>query len=115
MSFARASFAAVLLSGGAMTAYAAPAAAQDAPAEAAAPSDDPTVVQDAGAIVVTARRREEKLVDVPIAVTAISGAELARRGALDITDVTQSVPNVTLENSRATNSTLSAFIRGIGQ
>ena len=40
--------------------------------------------------------------------------ELERRGALDITDITQSVPNVTLEASRATNSTLSAFIRGIG-
>ncbi len=64
---------------------------------------------------VTARRREERLVDVPIAVTAISGAELAKRGALDITDVSQTVPNVTLENSRATNSTLTAFIRGIGQ
>ena len=75
-------------------------------------SDEPGVDN---VIVVTARRREERLVDVPIAVTAISGEELATRGALDITDVGQSVPNVTLEASRGTNSTLTAFIRGIGQ
>ena len=112
MSFARASFAAVLLSGAAPLAYAVPAAAQDAPADAI---PETTAVAEGGEIVVTARRREERLVEVPIAVTAISGEELARRGALDLTDVAQSVPNVTLEASRATNSTLSAFIRGIGQ
>ncbi len=66
-------------------------------------------------IIVTARRREERLVDVPIAVTSLSGDQLEKAGALDITDVGQVVPNVTLEASRATNSTLSAFIRGIGQ
>ncbi|WP_427968571.1 TonB-dependent receptor [Altererythrobacter sp.] len=66
-------------------------------------------------IVVTARRREERAIDVPISLTAVSGEELAQRGALDITDVGNIAPNVTLESSRATNSTLSAFIRGIGQ
>ncbi|WFL78139.1 TonB-dependent receptor [Altererythrobacter arenosus] len=66
-------------------------------------------------IVVTARRREERAIDVPIAVTAISGEQLANQGALDLTDVGNFAPNVTLESSRATNSTLSAFIRGIGQ
>ena len=68
-----------------------------------------------GDIIVTARRRDERLIDVPIAVTAISGAALEARGALDITDVQSVAPNVTLETSRATNSTLSAFIRGVGQ
>lgn len=70
---------------------------------------------DGNVIVVTARRREERAIDVPISVTALSGEELELRGALDITDVGAVAPNVTLENSRATNSTLSAFIRGIGQ
>lgn len=70
---------------------------------------------DEGAIVVTARRREESLVDVPIAITALSGDQLAAKGAMDITALAETVPNVTLENSRATNSTLSAFIRGVGQ
>ncbi|MES2146669.1 MAG: TonB-dependent receptor, partial [Pseudomonadota bacterium] len=66
-------------------------------------------------IVVTARRRNELLLNVPIAVTAYSGEQLDRQGALDITDIADTTPNVTLEVSRGTNSTLSPFIRGIGQ
>ena len=85
-----------------------PAMAQDAPPAAEAP-------QEGGEIIVTARRREERLVDVPIAVTTFSGDQLAKSGALDVTDIAQTTPNVTLEPSRGTNSTLSAFIRGIGQ
>src|SRR3546814_14457052 len=37
------------------------------------------------------------------------------QGALDITDISDTTPNVTLEASRGTNSTLTAFIRGVGQ
>jgi len=70
---------------------------------------------DGDAIIVTARRRDERLIDVPIAVTAISGEALDKAGALDITDVANMTPNTTLENSRGTNSTLTAFIRGVGQ
>jgi iron complex outermembrane recepter protein len=94
----------------AATSFSTSALAQDADAP-------PVIDSDAGEgeIVVTARRREERLVDVPIAVTSFSGEQLARSGALDITDIAQSAPNVTLEPSRGTNSTLSAFIRGIGQ
>jgi len=65
--------------------------------------------------VVTARRRNELLLDVPVAVTAYSGEQLDRQGALDITDIADTTPNVTLEVSRGTNSTLTPFIRGIGQ
>ena len=64
---------------------------------------------------VTARRRNELLLNVPVAVTAYSGEQLDRSGALNITDVAQTTPNVTLEVSRGTNSTLTPFIRGIGQ
>lgn len=107
--------AAGLLGGVAAIAFtAAPATAQDA-----APGEEAPVAEsdEAGSdvIVVTARRREERLIDVPVAVTSLSGEQLERAGAIDITDIAQTVPNVTLENSRATNSTLSAFIRGIGQ
>lgn len=84
---------------------AAPVLAQDEAADA----------EDSGEIIVTARRREESLQDVPIAVTAYSGAQLEAAGALDITDISDTTPNVTLENSRGTNSTLTAFIRGVGQ
>ena len=87
--------------------------------EGALPSDvqtqDETAQADSQDIVVTARRRNEALKDVPIAVTAYSGEQLERQGALDITDISDTTPNVTLETSRGTNSTLTAFIRGVGQ
>src|SRR6266581_4534229 len=64
--------------------------------------------KDDSVIVVTARRREEALIDVPIAITAFSGEKLARQGALDITAIAATTPNITLSASRATNSTLTA-------
>jgi iron complex outermembrane recepter protein len=91
-----------------MLAFAPAAFAQDADApEATATTDDE--------IIVTARRRDERLIDVPVAITAYSGDALTKAGAIDITDVGQTTPNTTLEVSRGTNSTLSAFIRGVGQ
>ncbi|MEL6869174.1 MAG: TonB-dependent receptor [Pseudomonadota bacterium] len=80
----------------------------------------PALAQDSGAravdeIIVTARRREESLQDVPISITALSGDELDRIGITDLVAVGQTAPNVTLEVSRGTNTTLSAFIRGVGQ
>jgi iron complex outermembrane receptor protein len=66
-------------------------------------------------IVTTARRREETLQEVPLAITVMSGDDLERIGAADIIAVGQSSPNVTLEVSRGTNTTLTAFIRGVGQ
>jgi iron complex outermembrane receptor protein len=66
-------------------------------------------------IVVTARRREENLLDVPVAITAFTGDALERQGAIDITDIADTTPNITVETSRGTNSTLTAFIRGVGQ
>ena len=98
-----------LLLGVAFSAIAVPAIAQDTAAPVVA-ADEAT-----DEIVVTARRRAENLQDVPIAVTAYSGEALENQGALDITDVGDTTPNVTLEVSRGTNSTLSAFIRGVGQ
>jgi len=105
-----------LLLAGVAISCAQPALAQDAEQVAAeANADEAGAAQDSGEIVVTARRREEALQDVPIAVTAYSGAQLEREGAIDITDVGDTTPNVTLETSRGTNSTLTAFIRGVGQ
>ena len=88
----------------------APASAQTADAHQAAP-----VVDDDNVIVVTARRREESIQDVPLSITAISGEALAKNGTLEITEIAQEVPNLTLEVSRGTNTTLTAFIRGVGQ
>ncbi len=89
---------------------AAPASAQTTDEDQAAP-----VVDDDNVIVVTARRREESIQDVPLSITAISGEALAKNGTLEITEIAQEVPNLTLEVSRGTNTTLTAFIRGVGQ
>jgi len=66
-------------------------------------------------IIVSARRRDESLKDVPVAVSAFTGEALEQSGVIDLTDIEAITPNVTLETSRSTNSTLTAFIRGVGQ
>ena len=66
-------------------------------------------------VVVTARRRAELIQDVPGAVSSISGAELEKQAVPDITALANLVPSTTLKSSRGTNTTLTAFIRGIGQ
>jgi iron complex outermembrane receptor protein len=66
-------------------------------------------------VTVTARRREESLQDVPIAVSAYSAEQIEATGAPDITWLQQSTPNLTLQVARGSNSTLIAFIRGVGQ
>ncbi|MCK0129180.1 TonB-dependent receptor [Erythrobacter sp. F6033] len=90
---------------------AAPAIAQD---NSDGSGDEATEAQGPG-IIVTARRREEALLDVPLSVTALTGEALEQQGIQDITQVAQQVPNITLEVSRGTNTTLTAFIRGVGQ
>lgn len=84
-------------------------------AQDASPAGDALSNSDEGEIVVTARRRAESLLDVPISLSVYSGEQLEAQGALDITDIADTTPNVTLEASRGTNSTLTAFIRGVGQ
>ncbi len=66
-------------------------------------------------LVVSARRRDETLQEVPIALSSFSGAELDQEGIQDIVQVAESVPNTTLKVSRGTNTTITAFIRGVGQ
>ena len=82
------------------------------PSPAAARADDGEKVE---VVTVTARRREELIQDVPGAVTAFSGAALEKAGIPDVTGLADLIPNTTLKTSRATNTTLTAFIRGIGQ
>ncbi|TGY87824.1 TonB-dependent receptor [Marinicauda algicola] len=87
-----------------------------APAAFAQDAEPEAVEESRGDVItVTARRREERLVDVPVSVTAFSGEQLLDLGAQDITFLGNVTPNTTLEVSRGTNSTLTAFIRGVGQ
>lgn len=70
---------------------------QDAPAETgtagAAGAGD---AQGLGDIVVTAQRRSESLQKVPIAITAVDSAELARSGIKDLSGIAAIVPNLNL-------------------
>ncbi|MEO2281408.1 TonB-dependent receptor [Pseudoalteromonas pernae] len=66
-------------------------------------------------IEVTARKTVENLQEVPVAVTSIGEAQLQENGISVMTEVQQFSPNTTLQASRGTNSTITAFIRGVGQ
>src|SRR3546814_15727293 len=85
---------------------AAPAYAQDT-AEPAA-----TEAGDDGIIVVTARKRDETLSDVPIAVTAIDGDTLAARGINSVREAAVLSPGLNI-NSDGSGRAFVA-IRGVG-
>jgi iron complex outermembrane receptor protein len=96
------------------------AAAQAAPAAdpaAASPQDQvvATPAQPTGDddIVVTARQQSESLIRVPVAVTAVTGVELARTNATDLVKIAQLAPQVTVARS-ASGGGASFVIRGIG-
>ncbi|HUD93862.1 TonB-dependent receptor [Sphingobium sp.] len=77
-----------MLAGASAVALAAPAFAQDAAAAAGAPQEAADAPASGGAdIVVTATRRAERLQDVPIAVSAIGGDQLAEGGFQRLTDI----------------------------
>jgi iron complex outermembrane receptor protein len=99
-----------LMAGAAWSAAATTVAAQDM---ARAPAEAPTATVEE--LIVTARRREESLKDVPVAVSAFSAETLERQGATDITVLSQTTPNITVQTARGSNSTLISYIRGIGQ
>ncbi|HJS09787.1 TonB-dependent receptor [Sphingopyxis sp.] len=67
--------------------------------------------KDTNEIVVTARKRAERAIDVPIAVTAISGQSLEERGARNLADVLQEAPGVGIYDSGSGASKIT--IRGI--
>ncbi len=66
-------------------------------------------------IIVTAQFREERLQDTPIAITAVSGEDLANKGLTTIADVATSAPNVNIQNSQGAYGGPAIYIRGVGQ
>ncbi len=80
----------------------------------------PAAAQETGAraieqITVTARRVEETLQDVPLAVSAFSADDLARLQADSLDGLQGAVPNLNLVQGRGSASSANIFIRGIGQ
>ncbi|RUO42487.1 TonB-dependent receptor [Idiomarina aquatica] len=87
------------------------------PASLAQDEQDTTQAEDGKLerIEVTARRTSESLQEVPVSVSAFGEELLERDGIEDITELQYKMPNTTFQVSRGTNSTLTAYIRGVGQ
>jgi iron complex outermembrane recepter protein len=66
-----------------------------------------------GEIIVTAQKRGENIQKVPIAITALSGDDLARQGVRNNLDLTQSVPGLQI-NQLFQSSNPTIFLRGVG-
>jgi len=82
------------------------------PAASFAAEGDSDTLQE---VVVTARHISEKLKDTPVAVSAFSEDQLQTQGAKDITDLTYLTPSTSMFTGRGSNSTLTAYVRGVGQ
>lgn len=66
-----------------------------------------------GEIVVTARRREEKLLDVPVAISALSGEDLRNKRIETSTDLQNFVPSLNVSSGVNRDDT-TIVIRGMG-
>ncbi len=86
--------------------------AQDATPAAASPATNATTLDS---VKVTARKREETLQDVPVAVTAFTPETLDKLNIKDLGDLDAQVPNLTVYAARGSTSTVTAYIRGVGQ
>jgi len=91
----------VLLNGAALTALAGSAFAQS--------TGQGAQVSQVEEIIVTANKREERLQDVPITVSVVSGDQVSKQNIVEVTDLTRSVPSL---NSAGPFGALS--IRGVG-
>jgi iron complex outermembrane receptor protein len=96
------------LSAALLAVLASPAYAQPAADTSAAAEAEPV---GAGEIVVTAQRRAERLVDVPISITALSGDSLEDAGIRNTQDLTAVVPGLNFTSQGAFSQ---PTIRGVG-
>ena len=62
-------------------------------------------------VIVTAQRREQSLLEVPLAVTVLAGDNIAKKGAVDVLDLTALTPGATFTFINAAEPVIS--IRGI--
>ncbi len=88
-----------------------PAPPAEAEEEAVEEEVEPTLVE----ITVTAKKREENIYEVPVAVSAFSSEEVVRKGIVDLVDIGKFVPNLNVTQfSAGHTSSSNPFIRGIG-
>ena len=87
--------------------------AQESTATTETPSTSSATTLDA--VTVTARKREETLQEVPVAVTAFTAESLDKLNIRDLGDLGAQVPNLTIYAARGSTSTVTAYIRGVGQ
>ena len=64
-------------------------------------------------IVVTARKREEGLLDTPLSVSALTASDLGRMQVDDLGDLSGIVPNLAFHMGDAANAVV--YVRGVGQ
>lgn len=76
---------------------------------------DQSVGPQSEEIVVTARKREENIQDVPVAVTVITADKLEEEATADLSELQTQVPNLAIYQGRNQSTTLTVFLRGIGQ
>lgn len=91
----------------ASTAFAAPALAQSAAQE----TDQGTGVADVTEIVVTAQKIEQRAVDVPITISAVTGERIAELGVSDLDELSNYIPGLNIQEQSANNP--GVVIRGI--
>ncbi|MDR3386343.1 MAG: TonB-dependent receptor [Rudaea sp.] len=92
----------------------APTTTSATPTQSATPAAASHQAQPGGLtdIVVTARRISEKLQDVPVSVTAFSGADLQRQNAVSVSDVANFTPGFTVVQSPSSPTALFLSLRG---
>ena len=87
--------------------FAAPALAQEAPADTSSGGG----IEE---IVVTAQKREENLQKTPIAITALTAQALQTSGIRDITGIVQATPSLYFAPYPSSSTTLVLYMRGQG-
>lgn len=99
----------VLLSATALASLGTPGAAF---AQAQGDATAPEAAADSGDIIVTARRREEAIQDVPISVSALSGSQLERSGVNDIQGLQYRTPSLSITSAQSQRNTVAFSLRG---
>lgn len=83
------------------------------PRSPSSPTGDENASTSQGDIVVTAQLREERLQDVPLAVTALGGEFLGRLGSRDLNDAVRYAPGVSITSANSARAG-GVRIRGVG-